>query len=756
MRSLLAFFVLGWGSVQAQQTGAFPTGAVDDSVLTIDRIYASDEFTSKSVDTKWLPEVTGENASYTVIESFEDADSGGGKDSGEGKDIVQYDALTGERSLFVDANSLVPAGTSAPLSIDDYQVSKDRGRVLIFTNSVRVWRRNTRGDYWVFDRGTGQLYQLGEKRSPASMMYAKFSPDGNFVAFVGDGNLYLEDLLDRSVRPLLRRKNENSILGATDWVYEEEFQLRDAFHWSPDSREIAFWHFDTSNVQEFTMINNTDSLYPTVKTFGYPKAGTRNSVVRIGVIQVDENNVRWVDLPGAPQETYIPRIQWLEHSGDLLVRQMNRLQNEERLYRVAKETLETTLIHTETDDAWIDLQDTLHVSEDGSGLVYLSDRSGWRGLYHIGMTADRFNEVGVGKYDVVDVVALTQTNLFFVASPESATERFLYRIDLGNLSMHRVTPSAAKGVHEYDISPDGRFAVHRFSTTETPTVTELVSLPDHQSLRTLESNQKLAVAFAKLNRQPTEFFKVDIGSVQLDAMCIKPPDLDPNLKYPLLIYVYGEPAGSTAVNRFAGNTGLWHQMLAQQGYVVVTIDNRGTDVPRGREFRKSVYRQVGTLGPNDQAAAVKKLLSERTYLDADRVGVWGWSGGGTSSLHGIFRFPELYKTAVAVAPVANLRYYDTIYEERYMGLPSGNVDGYRNGSAIHFADQLKGSLLVVHGTADDNVHYQATELLINELVAKNKPFEMFIYPGRTHSIKERKNTRRHLMNTITRFLKRTL
>lgn len=722
--------------------------AKDESKLSIDRIYASEDFRVKSVNPKWLAAVPGQDAAYTLIEKAAPDD--------QNKSIVRYDAATGERTVFVESAALVPPGKTEPLSVQHYDVSADQGRVLIFTNTVRVWRANTRGDYWVLDRGTGQLYQLGGDAPPSSLMYAKFSPNGNAVAYVRDGSLYLEDMLDRSVNTILQRRSERELFGMSDWAYEEEFQLRDAFHWSPDGSEIALWRFDTSNVQDFTMINNTDSLYPTVKKFDYPKAGTRNSDVRIGIYNLQRKTTRWIKLNAASNDYYIPRIQWIDDSGDLLIRQFNRLQNTELIHRIESGGTKDTLVFQDSDEAWLDLQDEVFLSHDKGGFLYLSDRSGWRGMYHVPFDATKERAVTSGDFDVVEILATSQKNVFFIASPTSPTERFLYRVDLSDLSTHRVTPGDSEGVHTYDISPSGEFAVHRYSTTEKPTVAELVSLPQHEVIRTLEDNQELSVALSKLNRTPVEFLQLELDDVTLDAMCMLPPDLDPTKKYPLLVYVYGEPAGSTVVNRFAGNTGLWHQMLAQDGYVVVSIDNRGTDVPRGREFRKSVYRKMGTVGPNDQAAAVKKLLQQRPYLDADRVGVWGWSGGGTSSLHGIFRFPDLYKTAVAVAPVANLRYYDTIYEERYMGLPSANVEGYRAGSAIHFVDQFKGDLLVVHGTADDNVHYQCTELLINEMIAKNKQFDMFIYPGRTHSIRERENTRRHLMNKITDFLKRTL
>jgi dipeptidyl-peptidase-4 len=321
----------------------------------------------------------------------------------------------------------------------------------------------------------------------------------------------------------------------------------------------------------------------------------------------------------------------------------------------------------------------------------------------------------------------------------------------------RVTPEDQPGTHRYQISPDGRWAVHHWSSLDQPPRVELVRLPSHERVRTLEDNQALRDKLAKLRLGESEFFRVDIGGgVQLDGWCLTPPKLDPKGKYPLLIYVYGEPAGQTVRDRWGGKGGLWHRMLAQRGYVVMSFDNRGTPAPRGRAWRKVVYRQIGILAPTEQAAALKQVLKERAYLDAERVGIWGWSGGGSMSLNAIFKYPQLYATAMAVAPVPNQRYYDTIYQERYMGLPDDNVEGYLQGSPINFADQLEGNLLLVHGTGDDNCHYQVTELLIDELIRHEKPFTMMAYPNRTHSIREGAGTTLHLRRLLTRYLEENL
>jgi dipeptidyl-peptidase-4 len=364
-----------------------------------------------------------------------------------------------------------------------------------------------------------------------------------------------------------------------------------------------------------------------------------------------------------------------------------------------------------------------------------------------------------GKYDVTRVLAVDEKSrwLYFIASPDNPAQRFLYRIGLDGKGLKRLSLAKQAGSHSYNISPDAQWAVHSFSSFAAPPVSNFIKLAAHKTVRGLESNKGLCEKLGKLKQPATEFFRVKIADdVEVDAYAVLPPDLDKTKKYPLLIYVYGEPAGQTVVDRWGGSGGMWHRMLAQQGYIVMSFDNRGTTAPRGNAWRKCVYRQVGILAAEDQAAAVRQVLKDRPYLDAKRVGVWGWSGGGSMTLNALFKFPDLYHTGISIAPVPNQRLYDTIYQERYMGLPKDNVEGYKNGSPITYAKQLKGKLLLVHGTVDDNVHYQGMAKLIHELVAHNKKFEMIAYPNRTHSIREGKNTVLHLRTVMTDFLKNNL
>lgn len=755
--SLLIVVTLLMHPAVADQSAPVPK--VEASKLTVDRIYVGNEFDGKSFNGHWLEG----QAAYVTLESSERVKGG--------KDIVRHDAATGETTVMVGATDLTPPGEDSPLKIESYQWSQDHNLLLVYTNSKRVWRNNTRGDYWLLDRSSRQLRKIGGDAPPASLMFAKLSPTGKNIAYVRDRNLYVEDLFDHTVRQLTHSDSEDIINGTTDWVYEEELGLRDAFRWSPDGQWIAFWQINTEGVGKFPLVNNTDSLYPTVKWFAYPKVGQRNPSCRIGVIHCETAETRWIELPGDSRDHYVPRIEFLppgENVGDddprLLIQQLNRLQNTNRLLLADFRSGSVSDVMTEKDDAWVDVHDELNWIDSAKRFTWISDRDGWRHIYIVSLDGGEAKLVTAGEFDVIELLKVDQhaedpkrSGIYFIASPDSASERYLYRVGLDGSDLKRITPAGFIGTHSYQISPDANWAIHTQSSTDLPPVTDLVSLNDHQVVRNLENNKALLATVQKLSRSPTEFFRIDIGDgVELDAWCIKPPNFDPANKYPLLCYVYGEPAGSTVVNRWGGKSYLWHLMLAQRGYVVMSFDNRGTKAPRGRAFRKSIYQQIGILPPRDQAAAVQAVLAARPYLDPNRVGVWGWSGGGSSSLHAIFKYPDLYSTAIAVAPVPNQSYYDTIYQERYMSLPELNVEGFREGSAINFAKDLQGNLLLVHGTGDDNCHYQTTEMLIDELVANNKQFSLMVYPNRTHAIRERKNTTRHLREMMTQYLLQNL
>jgi dipeptidyl-peptidase-4 len=721
----------------------------DPSTLTLDRIFHDDEFKANSFGpARWLNDDSG----YTTLEAAPEND--------KVKEIVRYALPSGERTVLVTAVHLTPPTADTPLLIKNYHWSTDKTRLLLFTNSQKVWRQETRGDYWVLDMTSQKLTQLGRDFPAANLMFAKFSPDGRSVAYVHAHNIYVENLNTGQIVSLTTDGSDSTINGTTDWVYEEEFHLRDGFSWSPDGRFIAYWQFDTTGTQTFHLINNTDSLYPQLIPIPYPKVGTANAAVRIGIVAASGGATAWLDIPGDPRQHYLPKMNWLTDSDQVFVQQLNRLQNQNKLF-LGQCDGSVSLIHTENDKAWLDVRtDDVKWLTDGQTFTWISDQNGWRQLFLLSREGQSQTPLTPATYDVINIAAVDEANhnVYFITSPDNASQRYLYRVSLnGEKQVERVTPADLPGSHSYDISPNGRYAFHTYSSFDQPPITSLISLPDHQTVRVLEANETLQAKVAALNVPPVEFLRVPLDDgMELDGWCLKPPDFDPAQQYPLLFYVYGEPAGQTVLDRWGDKRHLWHRFLAQQGYVVMSVDNRGTPAPRGRAWRKDVYRQVGISTTADQAAAAKVILAERPYLDPHRVGVWGWSGGGSMTLNLMFKHPDIYKTGIAIAPVADQHLYDTIYQERYMGLPDDNEDGFRNGSPITFAQQLEGNLLLIHGTGDDNVHYQGTERLINELIKHNKPFTMMAYPNRSHSISEGSNTSRHLYTLMLRYLQANL
>lgn len=651
-------------------------------------------------------------------------------------EIVRYDTATGNREVLMTAAQLTPPALGRPLQPGEYSSTADGQTMLFATNPRLTMIRKTANDYWVLDKAGSSWHKLGGA-STAGLLYAKLSPEGTRAAYVRDNNIYVEEIRTGTVKQLTSDGSPTIINGTSDWVYEEEFSLRDGFSWSPDGRRIAYFQFDQSGVPEFALINYTDALYPVITKYPYPKPGQTNSAVRVGVVSAAGGPTRWVKAPGDPRNIYIARMDWAENSQELILQHLNRLQNTDNVLLANADTGDVRQMYRDQDETWVNVNNTFTWLENGKRLLYTSERDGWRHALAVSREGEA-RIITTGQFDLVSIAGIDEPGgwLYYLASPDNATQRYLYRSRLdGSGRNERVTPAGAPGTHTYNISPDCHWAFHGYSKFDSPGVSDLISLPDHKPVRVFQENADLKAKVAPILAGRTEMLQVTLeGGVKMDGWLIRPSKFDAAKKYPIIVNVYGEPAATTVNDSWAGNNRLLMAALADDGYLIASFDNRGTPAPKGRAWRKVIYGSVGVLASEEQAAALLALAKTHPYVDLERVGVFGWSGGGSMTLNLMFRHPELYKVGVAGAPVPDQALYDSIYQERYMGLPAGNAKGYREGSPITFAEGLKGKLLIIHGTGDDNVHFQGTQRLLNRLIDLNKQFQFMEYPNRRHGI----------------------
>ena len=694
------------------------------------------------------------------------AASGSSYFTNENGELIEHMLPSNETKVLISKAQLTPKGSAQALKIDFYLFSTDFQKVLIFTNTKQVWRLNTRGDYWLLDLKTNTLHQLGKNLSASSLMFAKFSPDANRVAYVSENNIYVEDLGNSQIKKLTSDGNISIINGTFDWAYEEEFACRDGFRWSPDGKSIAYWQLDASSIKKFYMINNTDSIYPQIIPVEYPKVGQPPSSCKIGVVNLTDAKTTWIDLPGDPTQHYITRMEYIPFTNKILLQELNRKQNESKLYVSDINTGNTKVVYEEKDEAWVDIywNDEAYVIDytnnftwlnEGKNILWSTEKDGWRHFYNVPLDGAPEKLVTKGNFDYI-LLNYTDTKngyVYYMASPDNATQKYLYRSKLdGSSEAELLSPSILKGTHEYSFSADGQYAYHEFSNHFTQPLSEFVSVVNQIPL---DKKDNIISSFKKAEEKPTtEFFKIKTkDNMEMDAWMVKPKNFDPKKKYPVVFYVYTEPGGATVSDVYGGSYNfLYAGDMADDGYISISIDNRGTPVPKGRAWRKSIYRKLGQVNIYDQAMAAKEIL-KWSFVDADRIAVWGWSGGGAATLNLMFQYPDIYKTGIAVASVSNQLTYDNIYQERYMGLPKENREDFIKGSPVTYAKNLKGNLLFIHGTADDNVHYQNAELLLNELIKHNKQFQFMPYPNRTHGITEGEGTFKHLSTLYTNYLK---
>jgi dipeptidyl-peptidase-4 len=715
--------------------------AQSPTLLTLDRIYNSGEFREERLQPiQWIEE----GAAYVTVENQ--------------NELARWDSKTQEKSIFVSGSALQLNGK--PISIESFTLSDDESKVLIFSNSSRVWRSNTKGDYYVYELDSKQLKKLGAKFESSSLMFAKFSSSNKYVAYVQKFNIYQENFQTGEITQLTFDGTDKIINGTFDWVYEEEFGKRDGFSWSPDSKYLAFWQVDATEIGTFYMINNTDSVYSKPIALQYPKVGQEPAGAKIGLIDMASKEKLWIPIPGGEKENYIPGMQWV-NDDLILIQQMNRKQNHLIVWSYKPSSKKLKMSYEEREETWVDLSypdisangwgnNDLKIVDEGTAFLRMTEKDKWRHIYKIEIITGEKTLITPGDYDVASFAGVTDQLVYFIASPTNPTQRYLFSATLsGKGKPQRVTPASDQGVNTYDIAPNGKIGIHSHQSVYDPMTVELVSLPDHKLIKNLVENKEYKAKLESLTLPEIKFTTVTTSEgVTMDARVIYPMDFDESKKYPVLFHVYGEPWGVVATDT---QVGLYNILLAQKGYFIIDMDNRGTPTLKGSAWRKIIYRKIGVINANDQALAAKEML-KKPYLDETRVAVWGWSGGGSMTLNLMFKYPEIYQTGMSVAAVSNQLTYDNIYQERYMGLPQENMADFVRGSPITYAKNLEGNLLVVHGTGDDNVHYQGAEMLSNELIKYNKQFQIMPYPNRSHGIYEGPGTTLHLYTLLTNYL----
>lgn len=671
--------------------------------------------------------------------------------------LVQHEATTGKAAAtLVPASALQLPGAARPLAVDGYSFNADEQKVLFTTDTEPIYRRSTRAGYYVFDRGTKKLTALsaGGKQS-----YATFSPNGKRVAFVRNNNVFLVDLATMTETAVTTTGVRNQLIhGSCDWVYEEEFEFAQAFFWSPDSRQIAFYTFDESQVPEYNM-QEWGKLYPEDYRYKYPKAGEKNSIVSLSSYDVASARTTRMDVGPEPDQ-YIPRVTWTQTPNLLSIRRMNRLQNKLEILHGDATTGKTSVVLTDTDKAYVEVtDDDLFYLPGGRQFIFASEKDGYRHLYLHEMSGKEVRQLTKGEWEVSDVAGLDAKNgvVYFTSTQAAPTQRHLYRAKLSGGPAERLG-EAGGGTDVINLAPDCRYYLNYHSQAGQP---QVVSLRDGRSgkvVKTLEDNGKLRQTLSQYNLGSHEFisFKTSDGT-QLNGWMIKPANFDPTKKYPVLMHVYGGPGSQTVKDDAGGGTAftnyLWHQLLAQQGYLVVSVDGRGTGA-RGAAFKKSTYATLGKLETVDQGEGAK-YLATLPYVDKARIGIWGWSFGGYMTALAMTKNADLFKMGISVAPVTNWRYYDTVYTERFLKTPQENPGGYDDNSPVQFARQLKGKYLLVHGTGDDNVHFQNSIAWVDALIKADKSYQTLYYPNRNHGIYGG-NTRLHLYRQMTDFVLQNL
>ena len=624
---------------------------------------------------------------------------------------------------------------------DSYKFNNDETKLLLEVNSEPIYRRSALADFYVYDLKSKKLTKVADDK----IQEATFSPDSNKIAYVFENNIYINYLeKSRTDQITFDGKTNEIINGVTDWVYEEEFGFVRAFRWSADSATLAFLRFDETEVAEFTMMRYDENLYPFPHTFKYPKAGEKNSKVDLYLFPLGAKSATKIDLG---QYEYIPRIKWTKDANILAVQTTNRRQNSLKLHLVNTKTQRAKLVLNETSKTYVNVRDYLTFMDDNS-FIWSSERDGFEHLYHYNNKGKLINQITKGNWGVTGYYGINESKneLYYQSLEDGSINKTVYAIRLDGTGKKRISP--ATGVSRPSFSKNKKYFINSYSNAETPTIYTLYK--DGVKIKEVQNNNKLLEKLKHYNVGKKEFSTITTKDGTFNMWMIKPTNFDPNKKYPVLMHQYSGPGSQSVQNSWGRFDTYWYYLLASKGYIVVTVDGRGTG-GKGTNFTKITYKELGKYETIDQIEAAKEL-GKRAYIDADRIGIWGWSFGGYTSTNALLKGNGTFKMAIAVAPVTNWRFYDTVYTERYMQTPQENPSGYDDNSPLFFANQLKGNYLLIHGTADDNVHVQNSMRMINAMIKANVPFDSELYPDRTHGIYRGENTRLHLYKKMTEYI----
>ena len=696
----------------------------------IKAIYETNEFAMRSFRATWLPDGSG----YLKLET---------PAGGSGAEIARYDPASGQRTVVVAGPKLLVPGTAERLRLRGFVRSPSGHRFLLHTDLTG----GTHGSaQWLYEPESGALRPVDAGRG-ARFESNTFSPDERRLLGSRGADLIVFDLASGRTIPLTKDGDPDTIENGLA-------------SWSPDGQWIAYVRSDSSAVPKRAVLVPGDPTYRTFRETRYERIGGPISTLRIGVVGVEGGPTRWIELADKAGTFYLNQVSWAGNSDELLVEKLSRSRDTREFLLANHRTGAIAKAYAETDPAWVDMEPSANAGLEwirgGQAFVIISERDGWRRAYVVSRDGSSITPITAAGTDLIARGQVDDKNgwFYYFASPTNATQRYLYRARLdGTGTPARLTPPAQPGSHRYVFSPDSRWTFHTYSTFDQPPVTDLVQLPGHRSVRVLEDNATPTARAKPLIARPTEFLQLDIGGgVVMDAWMIKPRDFDPMKKYPVLVYVYGEPAGQTVLDDWGSGQALFHRAVADLGYIVVTMDNRGTPAPKGAAWRRAVFGSLGPLSTEEQAAGLKALARRCPFVDLSRVAIWGWSGGGSNTLNAMFRKPDLYQVGIAVVPKPQPQYYNAMYQETYMRTPKDNLEGYRTCAPITYAEGLRGDLLIITGSGESNTHLEITEGLVDRLIALGKRFDYFVYPNRDHGLSEGQGSLAHVRMLIARYL----